>query len=68
MKRAITKGVVVRYQDGNYRVTCVKGGKVNLGAIFGKHIYHKGVPIEQVVDDEAAWYKRWTQSETYMCM
>ena len=68
MKRGITKGVVVRYQDGNYRVTAVRGGKVNLGAIFGKAIYHKGVPIEQVTDDEAAWYKRWTQSETYMCM
>jgi hypothetical protein len=68
MKREIAKGLVVRYQDGNYRVTCVKGGKVNLGAIFGKHIYHKGVPIDQVTDDEAAWYKRWTQSETYMCM
>jgi ribosomal protein L11 len=68
MKREIAKGLVVRYQDGNYRVTAVKGGKVNLGAIFGKAIYHKGVPIEQVTDDEAAWYKRWTQSETYMCM
>ena len=68
MKRAITKGVVVRYQDGNYRVTAVRGGKVNLGAIFGKAIYHKGVPIEAVTDDEAAWYARWTQSETYMCM
>lgn len=68
MKREIAKGVVVRYQDGNYRVTAVRGGKVNLGAIFGKAIYHKGVPIDQVVDDEAAWYARWTQSETYMCM
>lgn len=64
----ITKGMVVKYDGCNYRVTCVKGGKVNLGSIFGKHIYHKGIPVELVVDDEGAWYQRWTQSETYMCM
>ena len=73
ISREITKGMVVKYteengQTGNYRVTCVKGGKVNLGSIFGKHIYHKGIPIELVVDDEAAWYERWSQSETYRCM
>jgi hypothetical protein len=73
MNREIVKGIVVVYTDekgstGNYRVTAVRGGKVNLGSIFGKHIYHKGIPIEQVRDDEAAWYKRWSQSETYMCM
>lgn len=64
----ITKGMIVKYEKGNYRVTCVKGGKVNLGSIFGKHIYHKGIPVEQVTEDGAAWYKRWTQSETYMSM
>jgi hypothetical protein len=69
----IVKGLVVAYTDeygatGNYRVTAVRGGKVNLGAIFGKHIYFKGIPVEQVRDDEAAWYERWTKSETYMCM
>ena len=64
----IVKGMIVKYNGGNYRVTCVKGGKVNLGAIFGKHIYHKGIPVELVHDDEGAWYERWTQSETYMCM
>ena len=71
--RQITKGMVVKYTDqngqtGNYRVTCLKGGKVNLGSIFGKHIYFKGIPVELVHDDEGAWYQRWTQSETYMCM
>ena len=64
----IVKGMVVKYEGGNYRVTCVKGGKVNLGSIFGKHIYHKGIPVEQVKNDEAAWYKRWQQSESYRCM
>ena len=64
----IVKGMVVKYEGGNYRVTCVKGGKVNLGSIFGKHIYHKGIPVELVKNDEAAWYKRWQQSESYRCM
>ena len=56
----IVKGMVVKYEGGNYRVTCVKGGKVNLGSIFGKHIYHKGIAIELVVEDGGAWYQRWT--------
>ena len=68
----ITKGMIVEYVEngrpGNYRVSNVKGGKVNLKAIFGKHIYHKGIAIELVVEDGGAWYQRWTQSETYMCM
>ena len=68
----ITKGMIVEYVEngrpGNYRVTCVKGGKVNLGTIFGKHIYHKGIPVDQVKNDEAAWYERWRNSDTYRCM
>ena len=70
--KEISVGNIIQYVEngrpGNYRVTCVKGGKVNLGAIFGKYIYHKGVPIDQVIDDEAAWYERWRNSETYRCM
>jgi len=68
----ITKGMIVEYVEngrpGNYRVSNVKGGKVNLKAIFGKHIYHKGIPVDQVKNDEAAWYKRWQQSESYRRM
>ena len=68
----ITKGMIVQYAEngrlGNYRVTCVKGGKVNLGTIFGKHIYHKGIPVDQVKNDEATWYERWRNSDTYRCM
>ena len=68
----ITKGMIVEYVEngrpGNYRVSNVKGGKVNLKAIFGKHIYHKGIPVELVKNDEAAWYKRWQQRESYRCM
>ncbi len=64
----IVKGMIVKYQGGNYRVSNVKGGKVNLKAIFGSKIYYKGIPVGEVVEDGAAWYNRWSQSETYMCM
>ena len=68
----ITKGMIVEYVEngrpGNYRVSNVKGGKVNLKAIFGKHIYHKGIPVDQVKNDEAAWYEAWRNSDTYRCM
>jgi hypothetical protein len=64
----IQKGSIVKFENGNYRVTSLRGGKVNLGSIFGKHIYHKGILVEDVNEDSAAWYERWSQSETYMCM
>jgi hypothetical protein len=64
----IKKGSIVKFENGNYRVTSLRGGKVNLGSIFGKHIYHKGIPVEHVSENEDAWYKQWSQSETYMCM
>lgn len=54
--------------SGWYRVTKVTKNLVNLGSIFGRHIYHKSVPKDQVREDEAAWYKKWQQSETYQSM
>jgi len=67
-KIEIQKGSIVKFENGNYRVTSLRGGKVNLGSIFGKTIYHKGVPVENVTENEKEWSKKWTQSETYMCM
>ena len=64
----IRKGSIVKFENGNYRVTSLRGGKVNLGSIFGKHIYHKGIPVECVNENSAAWYEHWSQSETYQCM
>lgn len=64
----IKKGSIVSFENGNYRVTSVRGGKVNLGSIFGKYIYHKGIPIEDVFENGEEWYKKWSQSESYMCM
>jgi hypothetical protein len=67
-KIEIQKGSIVKFENGNYRVTSLRGGKVNLGSIFGKTIYYKGIPIENITENEGEWYKKWTQSESYMCM
>lgn len=70
----ITSGMIVSYTEpgaknsGWYRVRKVTKNTVNLGSIFGKHLYHKSVPKDQVKEDRDAWYERWSQSETYRCM
>jgi hypothetical protein len=53
---------------GWYRVTRATSKSVNLGSIFGSHIYYKGVDINSVMEDEANWYKNWQKTETYQCM
>ena len=66
--QVIKKGSIVKFLAGNYRVTSVRAGKVNLGSIFGKQIYYKGIPTSMVRENEAEWYNQWSKSETYMCM
>lgn len=67
-KVEIKSGMIVLYNGGHYRVRKCTAHKVNLGSIFGKTLYHKGVPKSEVKEDQAAWYAAWTQSETYQCM
>jgi len=73
-KVEIQSGMVVSYTNpetgstGWYRVRKCTKNFVNLGSIFGNNIYFKSVPKHQVTEDEAAWYARWQQSETYMSM
>ena len=66
VKYKYTKGD--RNKEGHYRVSSFKGGKVNLKSIFGKTIYFKSIPVDQVMEDEKAWHEGWQKSETYMCM
>ena len=74
--KEVKKGSIVTFKDsagdgkdaGHYRVTSLRGGKVNLGSVFGRSIYFKGIPLEEVYEDEAAWYENWSRSESYMCM
>jgi len=70
----ITSGMIVSYTDpangraGWYRVRKVTKNTVNLGSIFGKTLYHKGVPKHLVYEDHDAWYNDWSKSETYLSM
>ena len=69
----IESGMVVSFTDdegktGWYRVRKCTKNKVNLGSIFGRTLYHKGVDKSRVKEDHDAWYKSWQQSETYQCM
>jgi hypothetical protein len=70
--KPIVKGSIVKYTDqhgdGWFRVSAIIAGSVNLKQIFGSHILHKRVPLAEVVEDEAAWYKNWQQSEAYQSM
>ncbi len=68
MSKEIEKGNIVEYSGSYYRVTSARGQKVNLGAIFGGHIYHKSIPVTQVREAEAEWYAKWQRSESYQCM
>ena len=62
------KFATVKYQGGFYKVTSHRGGKVNLGAVFGGRIYYKGIPEAEVVEAYEEFYDHWCKSETYMCM
>ena len=70
MNNEIKVGLIVsiKGESGYYKVTSYKGGKVNLGSVFGRSIYHKGVPVENVYKNGDAFYDNWSKSETYMCM
>jgi hypothetical protein len=70
MNKPIVKGSVVKYQDGHMRVTAVfpNRGTCNLGTIFGSKVQLKGVRLNDVTEDEEAWYAAWTKSETYLSM
>lgn len=62
-------GSTVKFENGYYRVTkLTKAGTVNLGSIFGGTIYHKKISISEVVESHDEWYKKWSQSESYMSM
>jgi hypothetical protein len=64
----ITKGSIVTYKNGWYRVSALRGGKVNLRSVFYDKVYFKRIPIEDVKEDEKNFMIHWQQSETYQSM
>jgi hypothetical protein len=61
-------GTVVRHKTGWVRITRLNSKWCNLGAIFGRHIYEKKVPLSEIFADEAAWYQAWQQTDQYRQM
>jgi hypothetical protein len=57
-----------REKNGYYKITSIRGGKVNLGSVFGKSIYYKGIGVDEVYECQEEWYAAWSQTESYMCM
>jgi hypothetical protein len=68
IKSPIVKGSVVKYKDGHFRVSARFSSTVNLCGVFGSKSRHKGVPLAEVVEDEAAWFAVWQKSESYQSM
>ena len=62
------KHAVVKFEGGFYRVTSHRGGKVNLGGVFGGKIRFKAIPEAAVTEAYEEFYNHWCQSESYMCM
>ena len=74
-RKEIQIGTVVRYTGDNeniikgwYSVTRVTKNTVNIGAIFGRTIYAKGIPKADVVEDHNAWYEAWQNTDAYRQM
>ena len=64
----LKKGSIVEYEIGFMRVTSCFKDTVNLGSIFCKHIYHKGVDKKLVKEASAAFWKHWETTESYQHM
>lgn len=68
INKPIVKGSIVKFQEGWYRVSHVGAGRCNLRGIFNGIMYHKHISLGAVVEDEAAWFEKWSKSETYQSM
>ena len=74
MKNVIEVGSIVKANEltstikGYYRIRSIRGGKANLCGPFGRQIYHKGIPVKDLIECENEWYAKWQQTETYACM
>ena len=65
---SIVKGKLFSTITGYYRIKSIRGAYANLCGPFGRAIYHKRIPLTQLVECENEWYAKWQRSETYQCM
>jgi len=64
----LTKNAIVKYKDGHCRVKSLFKTHATLCGIFNGIIYHRNVPLTDIVEDQNNWYKIWQESETYKSM
>ena len=64
----IKVGSIVKYNDNFYRVTRLTKNTANLGSVFGKTIYFKGINRNELIEASNSFYERWQKSESYQCM
>ena len=50
------------------RITRITSKWANIGAIWGKGIYDKKVPLTELTECGKEFYDNWTKSDTYRCM
>lgn len=67
-KVELAKGMTVKYDGGFYRISRLSKFKANLKAVFGSHIIHKGVSVDEVVEAEREFSEYWTTTDAYRCM
>ena len=67
-RNEIVKGSIGKYNNHTYSVKSIRGGKANLTGVFQSRIVHKGVAVNELVDDYEAWQEAWENSEAYQCM
>jgi hypothetical protein len=58
--------IVPRVRQG--RITRITSKWANIGAIWGKGVYDKMVPLTELTECGEEFYEGWRQSETYRCM
>lgn len=63
----IRVGSVVKHRIGWVRITRLNSKWCNLGAVWGHRVYEKMVPLTDIIEDEAAWWKAWQQTDAYRC-
>ena len=71
MAKSINVGSIVKFKEdkGYFKVWSIRGGKANLGVIFGRrHLYHKGISLAELVECQDEWYKAWSKTDSYQCM
>jgi len=50
------------------RITRITSKWANIGAIWGKGVYDKKVPLTELTECSEQFYDNWRKSESYRCM